>query len=134
MQTHGYEISITKDKPLPLAEQEIRAALSAQGFGILTEIDVEATLNEKLGVTIAPYKILGACNPSLAHQALGFEPAIGLLLPCNVTLRVTEDGATRISAIDPMVMMSVSHNPNIETIATEARSRLVEALASVEAA
>ena len=133
MQTHGYEISITKDTPLPLAEQEIRAALSAQGFGILTEIDVEATLNEKLGVTIAPYKILGACNPSLAYQALGFEPAISLLLPCNVTLRVTDDGATRISAIDPMVMMSVSQNPNIETIATEARTRLIEALAAVEA-
>ena len=132
METHGYEISITKDTPLPLAEQEIRAALSAQGFGILTEIDVEATLNEKLGVTVSPHKILGACNPSLAHQALGFEPAIGLLLPCNVTLRVTDDGATRISAIDPMVMMSVSQNPNVETIAAEARTRLIEALAAVE--
>lgn len=133
METHGYEISITKNMPLRLAEQEIRAALSDQGFGILTEIDVEATLNDKLGVSIAPHKILGACNASLAHQALDFEPAISLLLPCNVTLRATDSETTRISVIDPMVMMPISQDPNIETIAAEARTRLVEALAAVEA-
>lgn len=132
MNVHGYEMSITKNVDITDAEQEIRAALGEQGFGILTEIDVAATLEAKLGVTTAPYKILGACNPSLAHQALGFEPEIGLLLPCNVTLRATDGGATRISAVDPIAMLSVSENPDVQPIAEEARSRLVAALTAVE--
>src|SRR5680860_946508 len=113
MESQSYEFSITKDTDTVTAEREIRVALSEQGFGILTEIDVAATLDAKLGVTIAPYKILGACNPSLAHRALGIEPEIGLLLPCNVTLRETEGGTTRISAVDTIAMLSVSANPDI---------------------
>jgi len=134
MEKQGYEMSITKDTDMATAEEETRAALTAQGFGILTEIDVAATLEAKLGVTTPPYKILGACNPNLAHQALNIEPAIGLLLPCNVTLRVTEDGATRISAVDPAAMLSVSESSDIQPIADEARSRLVAALTAVESA
>ncbi|HDH25545.1 MAG TPA: DUF302 domain-containing protein [Actinobacteria bacterium] len=127
-------MSITKDTDMATAEEETRAALTAEGFGILTEIDVAATLEAKLGVTTPPYKILGACNPNLAHQALDIEPAIGLLLPCNVTLRMTEDGATRISAVDPAAMLSVSESSDIQPIADEARSRLVAALTAVESA
>ncbi|GBD85911.1 hypothetical protein BMS3Abin02_02332 [bacterium BMS3Abin02] len=134
MEKQGYEMSITKDTDMATAEEETRAALTAEGFGILTEIDVAATLEAKLGVTTPPYKILGACNPNLAHQALDIEPAIGLLLPCNVTLRMTEDGATRISAVDPAAMLSVSESSDIQPIADEARSRLVAALTAVESA
>ncbi|NIA24366.1 MAG: DUF302 domain-containing protein [Gammaproteobacteria bacterium] len=127
-------MSITKVTDMAGAEEETRAALAAQGFGILTEIDVAATLEAKLGVTTPPYKILGACNPHLAHKALDLEPAIGLLLPCNVTLRATEDGSIRISAVDPIAMLSVSESSDIRPIAEEARSRLIAALTALESA
>ncbi|HJN76990.1 MAG TPA: DUF302 domain-containing protein [Myxococcota bacterium] len=104
-----------------------RAALAAEGFGVLTEIDVKATLRAKLGVEFGDYLILGACNPPLAHRALGAEPAIGLLLPCNVVVRRIGDEVA-VSAIDPVEMFTVVGRPDIEPIAQEVRAALARVL------
>lgn len=102
------------------AEAKVRELLAAEGFGILTEIDVAATLKEKLGVTRGPYRILGACNPQLAHQALDVEDDIGLLLPCNVV--VYQDGNdTVVAALDPATMVDLTGNPALGDVAKEAR-------------
>lgn len=106
------------------AIDEVTAALKTEGFGVLTEIDVSTTLKKKIGVDFPPYRILGACNPLLAHQALSLDPEVGLLLPCNVTVRQTESGATAVAIIDPLVMLGVVTNPAIQPIADEARARL----------
>jgi uncharacterized protein (DUF302 family) len=99
-------------------------ALKVEGFGILTEIDVKETLKKKLGVDYPPYKILGACNPPLAHRALTAAPEVGLLLPCNVTVRQLEDGTIEVAMIDPLMMMGVISNPALKPIADEALARL----------
>ena len=99
-------------------------ALKAEGFGVLTEIDVRETLKNKIGVDFPPYKILGACNPTLAHRALTIAPEVGLLLPCNVTVRQLEDGASEVSVVDPLVMLGVIANPALKQVAEEARARL----------
>ena len=121
------------DTPLPVGEAEaaIRAALAEQGFGVLTEIDVAATLKEKLGVERRPYKILGACNPALAAQALEVDGHVGLLLPCNVIVYET-DGGSRVEALEPRIMSQMIDDTRIQPIAAEARSRLVKALEAVE--
>lgn len=92
---------------LPDAETKLREVLKEVGFGVLTEIDVEATLREKLGAEIGPYKILGACSPKLAHRAIGINREIGLMLPCNVLLRATSDGGTQVLAADLTAMVTV---------------------------
>ena len=110
---------------------DFTAALKEQGFGVLTEIDVRATLKKKLNVDFRPYVILGACNPPLAYRALQTERELGLLLPCNVIVYDNGDGTSTISAIDPLQMVSVTNNPDLDPIAADANARLLAALARV---
>ncbi len=105
------------------ALQKVTDALKAEGFGVLTEIDVKATLKKKLDVDFRPYKILGACNPPLAYRALSAAPEVGLLLPCNVTVAQVDDGI-EVGIIDPLGMMGFVAHPDLEPIAEEARQRL----------
>ena len=126
-----YTFSRTLDADLATAEAQARDALAAEGFGVLTEIDVQATLKTKIDVDVPGYKILGACNPPLAHQAMQTEPKIGVMLPCNVILRDVGDGRTEVSAIDPVASMAAVENDGLGEIADEVRERLrrvVEAL------
>ena len=110
----------------------VEAALRAEGFGVLTEIDVQATLKARLGVDGAPYLILGACNPPLAHRALEADPSVGALLPCNVVLRA--DGAdTIVEALDPMAALGIVDLPGVRPVAEEARARLERAIAALDA-
>ncbi len=109
----------------------VEAALKVEGFGVLTEIDVQATLKTKLGIDRPPYLILGACNPALSHRAIEAEPSVGTLLPCNVVLR--EDGTdTIIEVMDPLAALGVVGSTEIEPIAREARERLERAIAALE--
>jgi uncharacterized protein (DUF302 family) len=115
---HGFDEAVTR----------ITAALAEQGFGILTEIDVKATMKKKLDLDVAPYKILGACNPHFAAQAIAAEPAIGALLPCNVVVRVDPAGKTVVEFMDPLAVMKLVGRPEVEALATEVRRRLDLAL------
>ena len=103
---------------------EVMTALKAEGFGVLTEIDVKETLKKKLDVDFRPYKILGACNPPLAYRALTVAPEVGLLLPCNVTVSYVEDQVTEVSIVDPLSMLGFVNQPDLEPVAAEARARL----------
>ena len=109
------------------AETRMRAALADAGFGVLTEIDVKATMKKKIDKDMAGYKILGACNPNMAWQAIGLEPRIGAMLPCNVILR-SVDGGTEVSAIDPVASMSAVENPDLHAVAGQVRDMLVRAV------
>jgi uncharacterized protein (DUF302 family) len=102
---------------------QVTAALKAEGFGVLTEIDVKDTLKKKLDVDFRPYKILGACNPPLAYRALSAAPEVGLLLPCNVTVAYIADDVTEVSIIDPLSMLGFVQHPDLEPVAEEARAR-----------
>ncbi len=107
-----------------------RKALADKGFGILTEIDVQATLKKKLDVEMQPYRILGACNPKMAHQAIGIEPRVGAMLPCNVILRAVE-GGIEVSAIDPVASMAAIDNPALHAVAGQVRDMLAEAVEAI---
>ncbi len=113
------------------AVQRITAALAEAGFGVLAEIDVQATLKKKLGLEMPPYRILGACNPTLASQALAAEPAIGALLPCNVVVRQDAAGAVHIEVMDPAVVLGLVTNPAVVPLAAQVRQLLEQALAGV---
>ncbi len=125
---------IRREVPLPYDEtvRRTREALSAEGFGVLTEIDVKETLKKKLDVDFKPYIILGACNPPLAHQALSAEQDLGMLLPCNVVVYAGDrDGTSVVSALDPVAQLSVSGNPAVQPIAEEVRARMERVIANV---
>ncbi len=119
----GYTLKATTDLPFDVAVERVRDELKTEGFGILCEIDVQATLREKLGVEEEPYLILGACNPPLAHKALLAEPDLGTLLPCNVVV-YRRDGQTHISAIDAERMLSLVGNDDVAPVAAEVRAKL----------
>lgn len=131
-----YTLSTTIDLPWDEAVKRTREALAAQGFGILTEINVRSTFEAKLGAeaadAVGDYVILGACNPALASRALAAEPEIGALLPCNVVVRRSQDaGVTTIEAIDPQTMVQLSAAPAVKEIADDAGTRLRNALAAL---
>jgi uncharacterized protein (DUF302 family) len=118
---------LLKDVSLDDADQRVRASLSNAGFGVLTEIDVKETMKKKIGAEMDGYRILGACNPKMAYQAIGIEPRVGAMLPCNVILRET-DGGTEISAIDPVASMLAIDNNELHAVAGQVRDMLVEAV------
>ena len=126
-----YGFGTTLKVPYEEAIRRVKEALKAEGFGILTEIDVRQTLREKLGAEMEPYLILGACNPVLAHRALEQEPEIGLLLPCNVVVRAIEGGC-RVEIADPEAMLGIVGNDQLDIIAEEAKQRLLRVVASLE--
>lgn len=131
MQEFAYGMGVVTDLDVGAAEAKVRSALADEGFGILSEIDVAATLRSKIGVERAPYKILGACNPPLANRALEADEQIGLLLPCNVVV-YESGGGTVVAAMEPSVMATMSEAGDLAEIAAEARARLVRALATLE--
>jgi uncharacterized protein (DUF302 family) len=127
----SYAFTTQLDVPYEQAREMVVDALKAEGFGVLTEIDVKSTMKQKIDVDFRKYAILGACNPSLAHKALTADLAVGLLLPCNVIV-YEDDGGSVVSVVDPDMLMQVADNPALNTVADQARERLqrvVKALA-----
>lgn len=119
-----YGFSITMKGPMDEIVQKVTDALKTEGFGVLTEIDVQATLKNKIDVDRKPYKILGACNPQLANQTINAEPDIGLLLPCNVVVREEDDGSMTVAFMDPMAVMDLVNNEKVHEVAKDVKARL----------
>jgi len=124
---------VTSSLPYKESVDRAKALLKDEGFGVLCDIDVANTMREKIGKTFRPYRILGACNPSLAYEALSADPQLGLLLPCNVVIQ-EEDGRTIVSAIDTRALLAISENPKLLPIADEVNARLMRVLDKVAAA
>ena len=120
----GKTVALTFDS----AVQRITEELSKVGFGVLTDIDVQATMKKKLGLEMAPYRILGACNPLLASRAIAAEPQIGALLPCNVVVRQDKDGTVRVEVMDPNAVLTLVDRPDVAELANEVRGLLTQAL------
>ncbi|NND83617.1 MAG: DUF302 domain-containing protein [Acidimicrobiia bacterium] len=131
MEQRPYGLKVVLDTDMETAEARTREALAAEGFGVLTEIDMAATLKARLDVDRAPYKILGACNPPLANKALASEIEVGLLLPCNVAVYEADEG-TVVQAMDPGIMSELSESAGLAEVAAEARQRIERALATLE--
>lgn len=129
--THSaYALRGTTSLPFANAVALVRETLEEEGFGVLTEIDVQATLREKLGEELEPYLILGACSPPDAHRALRIEPDLGALLPCNVAV-YEQDGETHVSAVDPVAMLGIVGNADLAAVAAEIRARVERAVEKV---
>ncbi len=134
----AYTVAIHVAAPVAVVRPRVEAALRVEGFSVLTEIDVAATMREKLGVEWSPYLILGACSPALARRAVEADPSIGALLPCNVVIRAEgalgpEDGHTVIEVVDPLVALAVAHSSAVHDVAAEAHVRLVRVIRSLAA-
>jgi uncharacterized protein (DUF302 family) len=119
-----YAFSTQVNATFDEAVERVVEALKENGFGVLSDIDIQATLKEKLDVDLKPYRILGACNPPLAHQALAAEPTIGLLLPCNVVVRMVDDGVVSVDFMDPQAVLGLVDNPEVAGLAEDVRERL----------
>jgi uncharacterized protein (DUF302 family) len=126
--SYGFGKTVRYDFATAIAR--VTEELGRQGFGVLTEIDVQATLKNKLGKDVAPYKILGACNPNYAHKVLDLEPTVGLLLPCNVVVRQDAQGV-QVEFMDPGVMVKMIDKPEVYAIAAEVRERLLKVMEAV---
>ena len=126
---YGFGTSIPMD--FEQAIDVVTEALKQEGFGVLTDIDVQATLKQKLGEDMPSYRILGACNPPLAHRALSAEPSIGLLLPCNVVVRQEDNGTVHVECMDPAAVLDLVDNPAVHALAQDVRQRLDRVLAAV---
>ena len=128
-----YYIAVTLPYGFEAAVQRTIDALKAEGFGVITQIDMRATLKEKLGVDFRDYRILGACNPALAYEALKLEDKVGTMLPCNVVVQAAGDGATEVAAIDPVASMQAIDNPALKAAAEQVRAKLSAVIAALSA-
>ncbi len=132
MDPDGYTLTVTLDTDADDADARVREALAGQGFGVLSEIDVQAVMQEKLGEDIGTYRILGACNPNLARRAIAADPDIGALLPCNVLVRANPAGGIDVAAADPGAMLALAAG-DLEEVGAEARERITAALDQLKA-
>ncbi len=127
----NYYIAKDAQQPFDQVVAQVVERLKAEGFGVLTDIDVSATLKSKIGAELPRYRILGACNPKLAHEALKMEDKLGVLLPCNVIVRETADGRVEVASVDPVAAMERTGNPALASFAIEVRKRLVNVLEGI---